>query len=256
MPKGAMIVGDWGKPGKRVIVGKGDKRVDLSGKRLPALILSMSILYIFAIPSEPLAVKLLFKLIPMWLIIGYAHVRMPAVKERHHWLLIAGLFFCMLGDGLLHWFVVGLTAFLIGHLFYLSGFLRNRRLSTLRCLSLVPLALYGIFMGWKIVHALIQDQNESLIVPVLFYIAVITLMTWSAILTGHKRAIAGSLLFTVSDSILSWNLFVSDIGHSNMLIMTTYYAAQFCIAGSIRTLGANRQPPAGPAIPTARRASY
>ncbi|WP_311280639.1 hypothetical protein [Peribacillus simplex] len=30
----------------------------------------------------------------------------------------------MLGDGLLIWFVLGLSAFLIGHLFYISAFFR------------------------------------------------------------------------------------------------------------------------------------
>jgi alkenylglycerophosphocholine/alkenylglycerophosphoethanolamine hydrolase len=208
--------------------------------RLPVLILLMSLLYIFVIPSDPLAVKLLFKLIPMWLIILYAYLHMPTPRKSYHWLLLIGLFFCMLGDGLLHWFVVGLSAFLIGHLFYLSVFLRNWRFSKLRFWTIVPIALYGSFMGWEIVHALISDHNESLFIPVLLYITVISLMLWSAIMTGHKWAIIGSILFTISDSILSWNLFVSDITFSGPLIMTTYYAAQFCIANGIRTLGINQ----------------
>ncbi|QHW35250.1 lysoplasmalogenase [Paenibacillus rhizovicinus] len=230
----------------------------LGNNRLPMLILLVSILYIFVIPAEPMAVKLLFKLIPMWLVIWYAYLRLPAAKKRkrYHGLLLTGLFFCMLGDGLLHWFVAGLSAFLIGHLFYMSGFFSNWRFSKLRCCMAVPIALYGSFMGREIVHALMRDDKESLIVPVLFYVCVISLMTWSAIMTGHKWAIVGSLLFTISDSILSWNMFVSEFAYANVLIMTTYYTAQFCIARSIRTLGAVQAPPAGPAIPTARRASY
>jgi alkenylglycerophosphocholine/alkenylglycerophosphoethanolamine hydrolase len=207
--------------------------------RLPVLILLMSLLYIFVIPSDPLAVKLLFKLIPMWLIIVYAYIRIPTPRRRYHWLLLIGLFFCMLGDGLLGWFIVGLSAFLIGHLFYLSGFLSNWRFSKPRFATLVPIALYGSFMGWEIVHALIQDNNEALIIPVILYVSVISLMLWSAIMTGHRWAIIGSILFTISDSILSWNLFVSDISFSGPLIMTTYYAAQFCIAYSIRTIAIN-----------------
>lgn len=207
---------------------------------LPALILIMSLLYIFVIPSDPHIVKILFKLIPMWLIILFAYLQFPIAKKRYHWLLLIGLFFCMLGDGLLQWFVVGLSAFLIGHLFYMSAFLNRWHFSKLRVLTIAPIALFGIFMGSEIVQALIKDNNESLIVPVVLYITVISLMTWSAIMTGHKWAIIGSVLFTISDSILSWNLFVSDITYSGTLIMTTYYAAQFCIAYSIRTIAANK----------------
>ncbi|MNH90669.1 YhhN-like protein [compost metagenome] len=207
---------------------------------LPILILLMSLLYIFVIPSDPQTVKILFKLIPMWLIILYAYLHMPIPRRRYHGVLLTGLFFCMLGDGLLVWFVVGLSAFLIGHLFYLTAFISNWRFSKLRFITIVPIALFGSFMGWKLVHALIQDSNEALIVPVLLYISVISLMAWSAIMTGHIWAIIGSILFTISDSILSWNLFVSPISYSGVLIMTTYYAAQFCIAHSIRTLGANK----------------
>ncbi|MGF7047924.1 putative membrane protein YhhN [Paenibacillus sp. DS2015] len=196
----------------------------------------MSLLYIFFIPSDPHAVKLLFKLIPMWLIIVYAYLQIPSMRERSHWVLFIGLFFCMLGDGLLGSFVVGLSAFLIGHLFYMTGFFSRWHYSRIRFATVVPIALYCSFMGRELIYALIRNNNESLIVPVLLYVIVISLMTWSAIMTGRKWAIIGSLLFAISDSILSWNLFVSDISFSGPLVMTTYYAAQFCIAYSIRTI--------------------
>ena len=200
---------------------------------LPLLILMMSILYIFVIPSEPMPVNLLFKLIPMWLIIGYAYLRFPSVKTKTHWLMLAGLFFCMLGDGLLIWFVVGLSAFLIGHLFYMSAFFTRWQFSPLRLASILPIAIYSFIMGRELVTALQNDGNNGLVIPVIAYIIVISLMLWSAVMTANKSAMAGSLLFVISDSILSWNMFVSDIAYSNVLIMTTYYAAQFLIARSI-----------------------
>jgi alkenylglycerophosphocholine hydrolase len=42
---------------------------------LPIFILIMSLLYIFIIPSEPVPVKLLFKIVPMILIIMYVLVQ-------------------------------------------------------------------------------------------------------------------------------------------------------------------------------------
>jgi alkenylglycerophosphocholine/alkenylglycerophosphoethanolamine hydrolase len=77
-----------------------------------------------------------------------------------------------------------------------------------------------------------EQNNAGLVVPVLFYIIVISLMGWSVIMTGNTGAIIGSFLFLISDSILSWNLFVSPISYADILIMTTYYSAQFIIARS------------------------
>ncbi|MGE8204822.1 lysoplasmalogenase [Heyndrickxia sp. NPDC080065] len=196
----------------------------------------MSILYIFFIPDHPLMVKLLFKLIPMWLIIYYAYRQFPYKKLLTHWIMLTGLFFCMLGDGLLHWFVIGLSAFLIGHLFYLAGFLSRWSFSKIRFVMILPIGIYASIMGKELISALSRDGSDSLIVPVLAYVTVISLMAWSAIMTGNKWAIIGSLLFVISDSILSWNMFISNISFSGPLIMTTYYTAQFLIAHSIGTV--------------------
>lgn len=207
---------------------------------MPLAILVMSVIYIFAIPSDPEYVKLLFKLIPMWLIIYYAYLQLRHIRgtrQTYHTLLIIGLFFCMLGDGLLRWFIVGLTAFLIGHLFYLAGFIQNWQYTKARFYTVIPLAAFGIFMGWNLVTALSDKGDAHLIAPVLLYIVVILLMTWTAIMTGNKWAIIGSILFAISDSILSWNMFISKVDMSHLLIMGTYYTAQFCMASSIRTLG-------------------
>ncbi|MGG3306898.1 lysoplasmalogenase [Paenibacillus lautus] len=200
---------------------------------LPLVILIMSLLYIFLIPSEPLAVKLLFKLVPMWLIILFAYRQFPPHRSKVHYLLLTGLFFCMIGDGTLIWFVVGLTAFLIGHLFYTAGFLGQWRYTLLRLLSIVPVAVYSVWMGNELVTSIKTNGDQALIIPVIAYITVISLMLWSAMMTGNRWAMIGSLLFVISDSILSWNMFVADIRYSDVWIMTTYYAAQFLIARSI-----------------------
>lgn len=200
---------------------------------LPVLILLMSALYIFVIPSDPEGVKMLFKLIPMALIILYAYLQPPVSGKRHHWTMLAGLAFCMIGDGLLVWFIVGLSAFLVGHLFYMAAFFGKWTFSRLRFATIVPIAAYASFMGNELIQALIRDDEQSLIIPVILYVAVISLMAWSAIMSGNKLAIAGSLSFVISDSVLSWNMFVSDVSHSGIWIMTTYYVAQFLMARSL-----------------------
>lgn len=54
---------------------------------LPLLILLMGTVYIFFIPDEPLGFKLLFKLIPMGLIVLFALQGMPKKKRPLHRLI-------------------------------------------------------------------------------------------------------------------------------------------------------------------------
>lgn len=203
---------------------------------LPILIAAFGLLYIYVIPSDPFWLKLTFKLIPMALILLYAFLRMPRQKSAAHWIVFIGLFFCALGDGLLHWFVVGLSAFLVGHLFYLTGFFRGWNYSVSRFWTIAPLAVFAAYMIWTFIDALSTGDQSSLIVPVVFYILVITTMAWSAIMTGQKWIILGSLLFMISDSILAWNKFITDVPYSGPLIMLTYYSAQFFIAHNMKVL--------------------
>ncbi|WP_254780684.1 lysoplasmalogenase [Bacillus sp. UNCCL13] len=199
-----------------------------------------AVIYIFIIPEEPLGIKIVFKLIPMILIIFYAFTRLPAISITAHRLVIMGLFFCILGDAFIAVsFTAGLGAFLIGHLFYLSGFLKVSLMDRMRLASILPILLYSFIMGSKIISSLLADGNQMLIIPVIAYILAISLMALSAIQTRNIRAIFGSILFVISDSILSWNMFVSDITHSGVFIMTTYYFAQFLIASSLTTLWKN-----------------
>jgi uncharacterized membrane protein YhhN len=202
-------------------------------KCLPAAILITGLLYIFFIPEEPLIIKIMFKIIPMLLILLFAY-KTEGRRDRYPSLILLGLFFCMLGDGLLIWFVIGLSAFLIGHLFYIAAFFKLWTFSWLRFATIFPIGIYSTWIGREIVVSLIEKGESSLIIPVICYVTVISLMGWAAFMTGNAPAIIGGVLFVISDSILSWNKFIDDVPYSGPLIMLTYYAAQFCIANSIR----------------------
>lgn len=203
---------------------------------LPILILFFSLLYIFIIPSNPELIKLIFKVIPMILIIIYAFKNIPSPKNKTHTLIIIGLIFSTIGDATLRWFVVGLTAFLISHLFYIGAFKRVASFNLPKSLSLIALIPVGIWMGIKLVQSLTSQDESFLIIPVLLYIVIILTMCFVAILTGNAFAIIGSILFVISDSILAWNMFVSSISFSGVYVMITYYSAQFFIATSMATI--------------------
>jgi uncharacterized membrane protein YhhN len=58
------------------------------------------------------------------------------------------------------------------------------------------------------------------------YIAAICLMFAFAVGTLRPWAIAGAFLFCVSDALIGWTRFVSDIANSRVYIMVTYHLAQ------------------------------
>jgi alkenylglycerophosphocholine hydrolase len=204
---------------------------------LPLLILIMSGIYIFFIPEDPPPLKVTFKLIPMVLIIIYAYLHCMPKPTPTQWIILTGLFICMLGDGLIAGsFIFGLAAFLTGHLFYLFGFLRTWKFSKTRFAMIILILGYSYVISNALIKAMVENGNDHLVIPVIVYVLVISLMAWSAIMTGNKWAIVGSILFVLSDSILSWNMFVSDVPQSSLFIMSTYYSAQFLIAHSLGSL--------------------
>lgn len=83
-------------------------------KWLPVAILITGLAYIFVIPEEPLFMNITCKVIPILWILLYAS-KTGERGNRYQIAILLGLFFCMLGDGLLIWFLIGLSAFLIGH---------------------------------------------------------------------------------------------------------------------------------------------
>ncbi|WP_229720133.1 lysoplasmalogenase [Oceanobacillus neutriphilus] len=200
------------------------------------MILTTGIVYIFISPSEPLAFSIFFKVIPMVLILIYAFEQsLPKRKAVHYW-IIGGIVFCLIGDATLHWFLIGLAAFFIGHVFYSIGFLKQWRFSLPRSLVAIPLILFALWVGYQLVSHLQADGQNVLIIPVIAYIGIIMLMAFTAVMTGNRWAILGSILFIISDSILAWNMFISSFTAANEVIMLTYYSAQFLIAHSLFTL--------------------
>ncbi|WMT42524.1 lysoplasmalogenase [Paenibacillus sp. D2_2] len=196
-------------------------------RTLAVLILIMGLVYIFVSSA------LIFKLIPMWLILLYAYLHRSRVDKRYVLLIIIGLFFCMLGDGLLSHFVIGLSAFLIGHLFYTAAFITKWKFSWIRLCTIIPILIYAGIMANQLFQAMHNTDNEELIIPVMIYLLIILSMGWFSIMSGNVWSMIGGTLFIISDSILAWNKFISDVYYSGVLIMLTYYAAQFLIANSV-----------------------
>ena len=213
----------------------------MTKKLLISCIILFGLYYIFFFSHIPEELTLIFKVIPMILIIILAAMQKVPHIRKYQLLIIVGLIFCMIGDYTLQWFLFGLTSFLIGHIFYIFAFIstNERKLPTW---AKFALSAYGVIIGAWIAGTVFTSGDTVIAVAVLAYISVIFMMGWTSIRTGSKFALIGALLFIASDSYLAINKFVMPLPYSHEVIMLTYYSAQLLIALSILQYSDSRNP--------------
>ncbi|MGN4125128.1 lysoplasmalogenase [Lysinibacillus sphaericus] len=204
----------------------------MAKKILITCISVLGLYYIFFFSHITESLKLIFKVIPMILIIILAATQKVPHIKKYQTLIITGLIFCMIGDYTLRWFLFGLTSFLIGHIFYIFAFAgtNERKVSIW---AKIPLLVYGGGMAVWIAGTVFKSGEVVLSIAVLAYISVILMMGWTSIRTGSTFATIGAMLFIASDSYLAINKFVMPLPFSHEVIMLTYYSAQLLIALSI-----------------------
>lgn len=150
------------------------------------------------------------------------------------WLLLAAIGLSWAGDVALSFpgmFVVGLGAFLLAHVAYISVFVRmpggRRR----------PPAWTLVYVVWFAGFiALLGPHTGALLVPVALYGLVLGLMATFAAAHGRVMAIGGAL-FVASDSVLGLGRFLpgyefAPLGFDlhDLTVMGTYLAAQLLIS--------------------------
>lgn len=204
----------------------------LSKKILLTCIILFGLYYIFFFSHITESLILIFKVIPMLLIIILAATPKNLGIKKYQLLIVIGLVFCMVGDYTLQWFLIGLTSFLIGHIFYIFAFISTNERQVPTWAKIVLLG-YGVSMAVWIAGTVFSSGEVVLGIAVIAYISVILTMGWTAIRTGSTFATIGALLFISSDSYLSINKFVMPLPFSHEVIMLTYYSAQILIALSI-----------------------
>jgi uncharacterized membrane protein YhhN len=155
-------------------------------------------------------------------------------------LILAGLIFSLLGDVFLMLpedrFLEGLIAFLVAHLFYISGFLIDQ--GTPVFWPLLPILGLSGMIGW-----FLNSGMGKMKIPGFVYLGVISTMVWLAwsrwIIGGqlnHLLGFCGASLFFISDLILATNRFKVNFKAARALNLTAYYAGQYLIALSVINL--------------------
>jgi uncharacterized membrane protein YhhN len=184
-------------------------------------------------------------LIVIWLL-AYFVLQLRAIASPLKKWIIGGLFFSWLGDMLLllqndnpTFFLWGLSAFLIAHIFYIFFFHFIRLRENIRSrwgLMLIVVVYYIILISILSPH--LGDMKS----PVRIYAVVISFMFLLALHTlfiKNKRAglwmMTGAMLFVISDSVLAVNKFYQPFEMAGVVVMLTYGLAQLFIAeGAIR----------------------
>jgi uncharacterized membrane protein YhhN len=158
--------------------------------------------------------------------------------------VVAALFFSWVGDMLLLFqqnhslfFLLGLSAFLIAHIFYIVLFHSIRLIENVRSnlwLLLIVVIYYLALISF------LSPYLHDMKIPVRIYGIVISFMFMLAmhmLFIQQKKAgllmMAGALLFVISDSVLAINKFYQSFEPAGAAIMLTYGLAQFLITDGV-----------------------
>jgi len=205
---------------------------------LSVLVFGSALLHIRAEYKGPRVHVYLFKPLTMVFIILLALWGARPDASLYKYAILAGLGFSLVGDIFLMLplkrVIAGLASFLVAHLCYIVAFSAGIRLGVSGFLPALFL-LYVIIM-----FVVLFPHLGKMKLPVLVYELVIVMMAWRAVErwaqigdTGALLALAGAILFVISDSVWATNQFVRRYKSAQALILSSYFCAQWLIALSV-----------------------
>jgi uncharacterized membrane protein YhhN len=204
------------------------------------IIISIVISAVITIFTYDLNRKLfyLFKPLTTLLIIALCFSERFEIITPYQTYIAWGLMLSLAGDILLmlpeRFFIHGIAAFLGAHILYVIASVEVSGWQ-LHLYLLIPILIYMSLLLWKLL-----PKTGKLFYPVIAYIAVVFMLLWQAsgrvIVDDSASAIialAGIILFALSDSILAIDKFVHRLPMAQAMILSTYYFGQTLIALSI-----------------------
>lgn len=155
------------------------------------------------------------------------------------------------------WFLLGLSAFLVGHLVYI-GIMVGQIVFTIREFGmrdsviwwlLLILVIWGVILG--LFYRIVAPKTPKLTMPLLLWtsiqvygwilsglvmISIFTIITMVEVNLSMLFLPVGALLFFVSDSLLAFDRFKRKVPKVRIWIMMTYHLAQFSLAAGFLVL--------------------
>ena len=206
---------------------------------------SIFYLLITAFDQEEIARILKPFLLPLLVVAVYL-----SEKFKTKTLLLTALTFSWIGDVILLfankgeiYFILGLVAFLVSHVFYILLFSKQAVSKTIKNKISFGAGIGLIVIYFLMMISTLAPKLGSLTVPVVIYAVVISTMLFYALKGSfqwntipYQSVLIGAVFFISSDSILAFNKFDQPIPYASFLIMITYLAAQFCIVWGILKL--------------------
>jgi len=130
-------------------------------------------------------------------------------------------------------FVVGLISFFIGHVFYLSAFLsKTTNVNFIAFLLIIPAIVFYVIVSRRLNQFGSRQHNAMSLYAVTILSMCLAAFSFELSIGSSIPVFGiGAVLFLISDSVLSWSVFVKDSIVLHGIVLVTYYAAQIIIAG-------------------------
>jgi len=202
------------------------------------LFIIVSIMYVVGIILENDILKFIFKpLIMISLLVYYL-----SSVNKNSYLYIGAVIFSFLGDVFLLFdaeifFMLGLVAFLIAHLFFIKMVLKLLKKSSVnkKIIASVPFVI-----SFSALLFLLKDSLGEMVIPVVIYGMVISVFGAIALLNNliskSKSSLylfSGAVFFVISDSLLAINKFYQPQEYYPVIVIITYMVAQYLICKSV-----------------------
>lgn len=152
------------------------------------------------------------------------------------------MFFSAFGDyfGSCNNFMAQMESFAVAHLFIILYFVQrlfriarssDKTFSALmtgsRTAYVIFITLCVLFVAAMAVVKIVPQAPEGVVrAGVTFYIFIISIMLYTALLQRSVLYALGAVSFVFSDFVLAWNKFVEPLQYEDILIMVPYYLAQ------------------------------
>ncbi len=170
------------------------------------------------------------------LLIGVALALDPKYSSMRAW-FVAALVLSLIGDIFLMLpsdrFVPGLSAFLLAHVAYSVGFLIDSPGSPAPIITTLLVVAFSANSWRRLAAGMKAGGQSAYLPPVTAYVVVIGVMGAAALASGNLVAVAGALLFVLSDSIIGETRFVGERSWGPMAVITTYHLGQALLVLSL-----------------------